>query len=354
MSEWPGNHPAIRGTHPTANTSTEYKSIQNRVMFTLFWPSGRRFPVTCYQRSKVLIDITVYGSSQMTSESGIRTDGSSAQDQATPKEYKIIARATRPVAAAKRAGQVSWGERWRSLHQDDVNSRHMLGSLAAALCALLIFLPGEDVNGWFVTHHVAIPIDRGATIAILLWVALVTYLILMLVSITNKGREAQPERPLCLPSRGSAIAVLSMWLWCSVVASAAFNMSQGFIAGGRATDYLLDAFITTATFDHGHYVQSDASLPARLGVAVEVATALLLLIVFIPLVVSRLGLFQGDTVAPEKPVEITLTFVAGEPTAATWNGTTASCALQQCPNAKAVKISVYSSGEFVMEKATPG
>jgi hypothetical protein len=119
--------------------------------------------------------------------------------------------------------------------------------------------------------------------------------------ITKKMAKGYPG----IPSRGAAFSILLLQLAALVFAFAQVNLLLGLQEIDGVGDAVTDAFVTATTLNHGHYNLKGLSFLAHSAVALEVSSALLLLIVFFPLLVSRFSMFAGETAPappPRKPV----------------------------------------------------
>ncbi len=145
-------------------------------------------------------------------------------------------------------------------------------------------------------------------LAILGWFGVDLYLILLLISVVSISNELKGiDSPLRLPDRGIAVWMYILFVFTLTFAFARINHAMGLTH--TFTGSVWEAFLTVATFEHGHYYMG--SIGAHAIVSLEISSALFLLFVFFPLLVARLAMFHGDTVAA-KPLAFEARMASGE------------------------------------------
>jgi hypothetical protein len=127
------------------------------------------------------------------------------------------------------------------------------------------------------------------------------YLLLMLVTIVGKGKTLNSGGLLEVPDRGAALRILPLLLVALVTAFATVHRAVGFDGSDTPWHALVDSFVTAAGLDHTRYLTGTPTEWARGAVLIEVISALLFLLVFFPLLVSRLAMFSSDNAETTPP-----------------------------------------------------
>jgi hypothetical protein len=166
----------------------------------------------------------------------------------------------------------------------------VFSAVALVAAAVLLFLP--SVNTWWTSSQFLVATTVIALIDV--------FLGLLLRAVVYKCRIVTPEQFPGIPERGPAILILSLLLGALTLAFARFSLAAHF--KDRPWDAWVDAIVTTATLNHGQYAVSGHGFWPHAAVVIEVFSVLLLLLVFFPLLVSRLAMFANDPGAPPQPI----------------------------------------------------
>jgi len=122
------------------------------------------------------------------------------------------------------------------------------------------------------------------------------YLLCMLASISHRCLSETDWIPL--PTRDAALLILLFLFVALVFAFAVIN--QAVHLTDSVTESLYEAFLTVATLYHDHYWPNSASSYG--AVVVELASVMLLLLTFFPMVVARLAMFAGEIISPRQMI----------------------------------------------------
>ncbi|HKT48623.1 MAG TPA: hypothetical protein VJP87_13955 [Candidatus Acidoferrales bacterium] len=162
---------------------------------------------------------------------------------------------------------------------------------------VLVFGGVLVLNDWLVANgHILIHVAEPYWISFIPIVATVLFLMLLLRSTVYRGSPGKERCPY-IPDRGPALLLLTLLYFGLVLCFAHLNLASELSEGVGESVY--KALMTVATLDHEHYQIGDSGWGRGL-VGGEIISIVLLIIVFFPLLVARLALFDGETVSREE------------------------------------------------------
>jgi hypothetical protein len=130
------------------------------------------------------------------------------------------------------------------------------------------------------------------------WYALIpiglidVFLILLLSAVVARGNRTREKFPF-IPNKGPAVRTLILFYFAFVLLFAHLNWALKLT--GSMPDALYDGFLTVLKLDPARGVGSD--LWNRGTVTFELLSVVLLFLVFFPLLIARLALFEGETIS---------------------------------------------------------
>jgi len=124
-------------------------------------------------------------------------------------------------------------------------------------------------------------------------------LVALLVTILWRSRSRDRVAWQITPTKPGAMAILLLCVLTLVVSFARINTELKLLSPKAAGRPLLEAFYTVTAFEHGNFAK-DLDTTGQWIVAWEHFSALLLLIVFFPLLIGRLTSFYKENEFPRK------------------------------------------------------
>lgn len=161
---------------------------------------------------------------------------------------------------------------------------------------ILAFAVGLFANEWLVRHnHIWYHFNVPLKLAVMPVILVDVYLVVLLRHVVYRCKHTTDRLPY-LPDRGPALFLLFFLYSALVWAFAGINLAWGLI--GNMRDSIFEGFLTVATLEHTHFQLGDIRF-TRVLVGCELVSVVLLIIVFFPLLVTRLAVFEGDMVSLE-------------------------------------------------------
>ncbi len=172
--------------------------------------------------------------------------------------------------------------------------------------ALLIALLGYANHSAVVRGHIykVVCFDPSIVLGVVSLLMCDIFLVSLLIAVVQRCRMAEESVwPPGIPERGTAVLVLGGVFWSMVFASAMINRTMARAPGAESAGPLYEGFLLVATMEHEHF--APVTMCERFALVAELSSVILLFIVFLPLLVGRLGMFRGEGgTATVNPVEI--------------------------------------------------
>lgn len=204
----------------------------------------------------------------------IKEAAETAKEAGDTKVLLSISVKTEFPKSVTRQRKVDWGQQ---------------GYAAVAFLVAFLFV----LNDWLVDHgHVKFPNGMRWWYALIPIGLIDVFLILLLRAVVARGNRTREQCPF-IPNKGPAVRTLILFYFAFVLFFAHLNWALNFTAS--MPDALYEGFLTVLKLDPAHGVGSD--LWNRGTVAFELLSVVLLFLVFFPLLIARLALFEGETIS---------------------------------------------------------